>query len=115
MVNSVCKGSLILCCFFFFSVNCNGQWAIPWQMRGETTLDHLLTIIPKPDLPYGTLVAQGSTSLDTYIDQKWSNCSFLLYDAEKLIEGYLGKYDLKSNALAIKSKNGIRQIEVNKI
>ena len=115
MVNSVCKGSLFLCCFLFFSVHCSGQWAIPWQMRGETTLDHLLTSIAKPDLSLGTLVANGSTSPDSYIDQKWNNCSFLLYDAEKLIESYLGKYDIKGNALAIKSKNGVRQLEVNKI
>ena len=93
MFKRVIKGSLFLLCGLIFSAPCSGQWAIPWQMRGETTLDHLLNTggFAKPDFIYGTLSASSSSSPDTYIDPKWNSCAFLLFDAEKLLEGYLAE------------------------
>ncbi len=115
------KGVLRASLFLLFVLICNtqsyGQWAIPWQMRGETTLDHLLNGngLTKTDILNATLALNSIPSVDSYIDQKWNNCSFLLFESEKLIEGYLAKYDLRANTLILKSKNGIRLIEVKKI
>ena len=86
-------------------------------MRSELTLDHLLGSNGniKPDLLYGSATTNGSPSDHNYIDQKWNNCSILLFDSEKLIEGYLAKYDIGENKLAIKSKSGTKLLEVTKI
>jgi hypothetical protein len=117
MFNSVLKRGLFLLCISIFSTQCLGQWAIPWQIRGEKTLDHLVNAneFVRADVLLGTLTVNVSPSVDSYIDQKWNNCSFLLFDSEKLMEGYLARYDLRANTLAVKSKNGIRLIEVKKI
>ncbi len=104
-------------CILLTGVKSYGQLAIPWQIRSEGTLDHLTSQngTVKPDILYGTLLANGSPMERVYSDQKWNNCSFLLFDAEKLIEGYPAKYDVKANVLAVKARNGIKQIEANKI
>ena len=117
MLKKVVKGNLFLICVLFFSAPSHGQWAIPWQMRGERTLDHLLNVsgVSKPDLLYGTVIPGGFQTGEEHIDSKWNNCSFLLFEPEKLIEGYLARYDILANTLVVKSKNGIKLIEANKI
>lgn len=117
MFKSVLRGILFLLCVFISSTQTLGQWAIPWQMRGEKTLDHLVNANEwgRADGLQGTLSANVAPSVDSYIDQKWNNSSFLLFDNEKLMEGYLARYDLRANTLAIKYRNGIRLLEVKKI
>lgn len=117
MFKKLLKGHLFLVCVLFFGAQCYGQWAIPWQMRSEGTLDHLIGTngFLKPDLLPGTPLSNGSLKDHTFIDQKWSSCSFLLFDPVKLIEGYLVKYDIKGNALAVKTKSGVKLIDANKI
>ena len=117
MLKKVLKRSIFLFCFFLIGSKSYGQWTIPWQIRGEATLDHLATKngTIKPDILYGTILTNGSLIGQVFIDQKWNNCSFLLFDTEKLIEGYPAKFDVKANALSVKVKNGIKQIEANKI
>lgn len=117
MFKQVLKGILFPFCVLIFSSQSYAQWTIPWQMRSEVTLDHLLSSngSVKPDLAYGNAVTNGSPSDHNYIDQKWNNCSMLLFDSEKLIEGYLAKYDIGENKLAVKLKSGTKLIEVTKI
>ena len=116
MFKRVLRGSLFLVSLLIFTAKSHGQWVIPWQMRGEKILDHLVNSngLAKADLAYGTLTASVSTSY-SYIDQKWNNSSFLLFESEKLLEGFLAKYDLQANTLAIKFKNGMRLVDVKKI
>ena len=117
MFKQVLKGILFPLCVLIFSSQAYAQWTIPWQMRSELTLDHLISSngTLKPDLSFGNAAANGSPADHNYIDQKWNNCSFLLVDSEKLMEGYLAKYDIDANKLAIKLKSGTKLIEVSKI
>lgn len=117
MIKKVLKGGIFLLFILLFSAQSFAQWAIPWQMRSEGTLDHLLGTngLAKLDLLYGAPLTNGSPKEHSYIDQKWNTCSFLLFDPEKLVEGYLAKYDIEANVLAVKSKSGIKIIEVGKL
>ncbi|MBK5278602.1 MAG: hypothetical protein JJE09_07030 [Bacteroidia bacterium] len=117
MLNKVLKGSLFLISALFINTQTFGQWVIPSQMRNEVTLDRLLSSngSSKVELLYGLPAFSGPPLGHNYIDQKWNNCSFLLFDSEKLMEGYLAKYDIGANCLAVKLTGGTRLIEVNKI
>jgi len=117
MFKQALKVILFSFCVLIFSSQTYAQWIIPSQMRSEVTLDHLLSSngSAKPDLSFGNAMSIGSTSGHNYIDQKWNNCSILLFDSQKLIEGYLAKYDISENKLAVKSKSGTKLIEVIKI
>ncbi len=103
-------------CVLCVGARAHAQWAIPWQMRGEATIDHLLNpgVIAKPDLSYGTVTASAG-SITSYVDLKWNNSSFLLYDQERFVEGYLAKYDLKTNTVMVRTKSAVRAIDANKI
>jgi len=116
MCKRIVRVSLVFLCLLTFCVKSHGQWALPWQMRGETVLDNLVNAngLAKADLLYGTLTASASASY-SYIDQKWNTCSFLLFEGEKLVEGYLVKYDLQANTLAVKFRTGVRVIDVKKV
>ncbi|NOS55611.1 MAG: hypothetical protein HOP37_05065 [Cyclobacteriaceae bacterium] len=51
---------------------------------------------------------------DTYYDIYWSKSSLILLD-NKVIEGYLGRYDIKGNEFEFKFQNGIRVIGGDRI
>lgn len=45
---------------------------------------------------------------DTYLSENWRRSSVLLYRDEKLLEGYLTRYDISEDMIQFKTKNGIK-------
>ncbi|MEK6780317.1 MAG: hypothetical protein AABY93_01340 [Bacteroidota bacterium] len=117
MHKKVLRGNLFLLYVLIFGTQAFGQWTIPWQMRSDVTLDHLVVTsgYVKPDLLFGLPMTPGSSLEHNYIDRKWNNCSFLLFESEKLMEGYLAKYEITANKLEVKSKSGTKLIDISKI
>ena len=50
----------------------------------------------------------GGVKGSTYLDKKWNLATILLFQSEKLLEGYPVKYELKENELEVKASNGIK-------
>lgn len=100
-----------------FSTGLYGQWAIPPVMRAENTLDRLSDKdgLGQGDLLYGLPIPPGSVIGDTYLDTKWNGATVLLYETDKVIEGYFVKYDIKGLSLELKAKNGIKLLDIKKV
>jgi hypothetical protein len=60
-------------------------------------------------LPEGKIIG------DTYLDIHWKNSSILLYESEKLIEGFPIRYDIRTDEVEVKSKSGIKVLNGVKI
>lgn len=101
-----------LCSFSLF-----GQWAIPPVLRAENTLDRLSNKngLSQGDLLYGLPIPPGSIIGDTYLDKKWNGATILLYETDKVIEGYFVKYDIKGLSVELKAKNGIKVLDIRKV
>src|SRR5688500_16459670 len=81
-----------------------GQNAIPANMRAQFTLDQLnQNGLATGDVLYGVAPPPGRVVGDTYIDKKWNIGKILLYEKEKVIQGYPVRYDIKGDLLEIKS------------
>ncbi len=99
------------------STNSFGQAAIPPQLRAENTLDRISSknSLSGSDILYGLPVPPGSTIGDNYLNKEWNQATFLLYQSEKMIEGYPAKFDIQSDLFEVKTNNGIKILDNSKV
>jgi len=99
------------------TTNSFGQAAIPPQMRAENTLDRISSknSLSGSDILYGLPVPPGSTMGDNYLNKEWNQATFLLYQSEKMIEGYPAKFDIQSDLFEVKTNNGIKILDNSKV
>lgn len=99
------------------STNSFGQAAIPPQLRAENTLDRISSknSLSGSDILYGLPVPPGSIIGDNYLNKEWNQATFLLYQSEKMIEGYPAKFDIQSDLFEVKTNNGIKILDNSKV
>ncbi|HYI76023.1 MAG TPA: hypothetical protein VEW65_00300, partial [Chryseolinea sp.] len=102
---------------FAFVSGSYAQAVVPANVRATNTFDKLndLDGINTGEILYGIPLPQGKTIGDTYLDMHWRKSSILLYDNEKLIEGFPVRYDIMTDELEIKSTKGIKVLKGSKI
>jgi hypothetical protein len=107
-------GILVLLTFFAKSY---AQAVVPPNIRASNTLDKLndLDGLGMGDMLYGIPLPEGKVIGDTYLDTHWKNSSLLLYENDKLIEGFPVRYDILTDDFEVKSKNGIKVVKGGKI
>ena len=100
-----------------FGSKCYAQAVVPPNVRAANTLDRLRESrdFGSADMLYGIPLPEGEIIGDTYLDIHWKNSSILLYESEKLIEGFPIRYDIMANEVEVKSKKGIRILQGTKI
>jgi hypothetical protein len=100
-----------------FSYECYAQAVVPPNVRAANTLDRLKESrdFSSADLLYGIPLPEGKIIGDTYLDIHWKNSSILLYESEKLIEGFPIRYDIRTDEVEVKSKSGIKVLNGVKI
>jgi hypothetical protein len=91
-----------------------GYGAVPSNVRAANTIRHLDFITSK-DIMVGIPMPPKTLVGDPYLDSAWQNASILLYNTEKLLEGYPVRYDLIQQEMEVRSKSGIKVIEGKKI
>jgi hypothetical protein len=103
--------------FLSLVIEASAQAVVPVNIRATNTLEHLFDFngINNADLLYGIPLPPGKVIGDTYIDTHWKNCSILLYDKDKLIEGYPARYDIYMDELEIMGRNGIKVLKGNQV
>lgn len=91
------------------SMNAVCQSVLPQNIRAANTLDRLLDFdgINNYDVLYGIPLEERRVIGDTYLDSAWQKATILLKD-QKLLEGYMMRYDIRSNQLEIKTRLGIK-------
>ena len=93
------------------------QSVVPNNIRAANTLDRLVDLdgLSNADMLYGIPLPEGKVIGDTYLDVQWKAASILLYDKNKLIEGFPVRYDIHLNELEIKAKNGVKVLKGDKV
>jgi hypothetical protein len=96
---------------------CQTATALPPNIRATNTLDRLLDFdgINSYDILYGIPMNEKTEVLgDTYLNPEWQKSTILLQN-DKMLEGYLTRYDIKARQLEIKSSWGIKVLEANSV
>jgi len=72
------------------------QNTLPDQIRIRQTLDGLSDLggLSQNDMLYGIDIEPGRLLGDYYLDSKWNKASLLLYESDRMIDGYYVKYDI---------------------
>lgn len=107
------KVLLVIGSLFFFALPAFGQAVVPPNIRATNTLDRLQDMdgMGIADLLYGIPLPEAKVVGDTYLNPGWQICSILLYENNKLLEGYRVRYDIQSDALEISARNGVRMLK----
>ena len=111
------KNSTLILIFLAFVSTSYCQSVVPNNIRATNTLERLFDLggLDNADMLYGIPLPEGKVIGDTYLDTRWKNATILLYEKEKLLEGYPVRYDIYLDELEIKAKNGIKVLKGNKI
>ncbi len=111
------KNSFLVLQFFALISVGYGQSVVPNNIRAANTLDRLVDLdgLSNADMLYGIPLPEGKVIGDTYLDVQWKAASILLYDKDKLIEGFPVRYDIHLNELEIKAKNGVKVLKGDKV
>lgn len=95
----------------------HAQAVVPPNIRAINTLEKLFDYngIDEGDILYGIPLPEGKVLGDTYLDPRWSHSNVLLYENDKLIDGFPMRYDIHLDELEFKGKNGIKVLAGNKV
>lgn len=114
---SFMKNSILIFIFLVLAIKSFAQSAVPNNIRATNTLDRLFDQngLSNSEMLYGIPMPPGKVIGDTYLETHWQNSTILLYEKDKLIEGYPVRYDIQTDELEIKAKNGIKVLSGNKV
>lgn len=90
--------------------------ALPSIIRTQNTMDVLSRGgVGTNQVNYGIPIQMGGLIGDAYLNKTWNKSSILMYDVEKLAEGYPTRINLQEANLEIKASNGIRVLSLEKV
>ena len=64
---------------------------------------------------YGIPIPEGKVIGDTYLNKNWMISTLLLYDRDKMLEGFPLRYDILSDELEIKAKDGVKALRGDRV
>jgi hypothetical protein len=109
-------------CLFFLvtaaSYNIYGQGSvIPANVRAVNTLEGLTDSngLGNNEMLYGIPLPEGKVIGDTYLSTQWKRSVILLYEKNKLIEGFPARYDIKLDELEVKGRKEVKVLEGRKV
>ncbi|MGC3948742.1 MAG: hypothetical protein QM762_30285 [Chryseolinea sp.] len=105
---------VLSCCF----ITAHGQTsAVPSNLRSSFTLESLgdATQVSQNEVLYGVPAPAGKIIGDTYLSKSWRKSAIQLYKDERVIKGYPVRYDIYTDALDVKTDNGVKVLEGKRI
>lgn len=101
----------------------NGVWAhaqssaIPSNIRASYTVQSLsdAASMGKNEILYGVPAPAGKVIGDTYLSTHWRKSAIQLYKDDRVVEGYEVRYDIRSDALDVKTTGGVKVLEGKRI
>jgi len=109
------------CILFLLSVASIDSYAqgsvIPSNVRAVNTIERLTDSngLGTNEMMFGIPIPEGKVIGDTYLSTEWKRSVILLYDKNKLIEGFPIRYDIKADELDVKSASGVKVLEGRKV
>ena len=90
---------------------------VPKNIRAANTLENLFDAsgLTTSDNLYGIPLEPGGVKGTSYLNPGWSRTTLLLYDAEKMIEGYPARYEIDQDRFEIKSANGVKVLNGRRV
>lgn len=91
--------------------------AIPSNIRAAYTVESLsdAAAIGKNEILYGVPAPEGRVVGDTYLSTHWRKAVIQLYKDDRVVEGYEVRYDIKTDALDVKTTGGVKVLEGRRI
>ncbi|SHH59093.1 hypothetical protein SAMN04488109_4515 [Chryseolinea serpens] len=90
---------------------------VPNNIRSVNTLEKLYDPdgLGRTDMLYGIPQPEGKVVGDTYFSTQWKASTILLYKDEKMVEGFLTRYDIRANEIEVKTQSGIKIVSGDKV
>lgn len=101
--------ALFLTCSVSYIVAQPGS-VIPPNVRAMNTIERLTDSngLGTNEMMYGIPLPEEKVIGDTYLNTEWKRSVILLYENNKLLEGYPIRYDIKADELGVKTVNGVK-------
>ena len=90
---------------------------VPKNIRAANTLEYLFDAngLANFENLYGIPLEPGNVVGNSYLNDNWRRTTFLLYDVEKMLEGYHSRYEIGQNQFEIKTTDGIKVLNGKKV
>ena len=101
---------VILLLFISLKVNSQPGSVIPSNVRAVNTIERLTDSngLGTNEMMYGIPLPEGKVIGDTYLDTQWRRSIILLYENNRILEGYPLRYDINTDELDVKTKSGVK-------
>jgi hypothetical protein len=108
---------IFICAFSFAILRVHAQAVIPPETRAEFNISRFSGTegFRIGEMLFGLPASSGNVIGDNYLSPNWCNSKIQLYENGKIIAGFPVKYDLKSEVIEIKSKDGIKVLATSKV
>lgn len=103
-----------LCAWSAFAQPSN---TVPKNIRAANTLENLADAegLTSFDNLYGIPLEPGAVVGDAYLNPEWKRTTFMLYDADKMVEGFPTRYEIDLDQFEIKSSTGIKVLSGKRV
>lgn len=83
---------------------------VPSNVRATNTIERLTDSngLGTNEMLYGIPLPEGKVIGDTYLYPEWKRSAILLYEGNKLLEGYPIRYDIKADELDVKTPSSVK-------
>ena len=90
---------------------------VPKNIRAANTLENLGDAegLTSFDNMYGIPLEAGGIIGDFYLNQEWKRTTLMLYDRDKMLEGFPVRYEIESDQFEIKSSAGIKVLNGKRV
>jgi hypothetical protein len=90
---------------------------IPSNVRATNTIERLTDSngLGTNEMMYGIPLPEGKVIGDTYLSTQWKRSVILLYENNKLLEGYPVRYDINADELDVRGVNGVKVLAGKKV
>ena len=91
--------------------------AVPQNIRAANTLENLFDAsgLTTSDNFYGIPLEPGGVVGNAYLNSEWRRTTFLLYNVDKMIEGYPARYEIGQDQFEIKTSRGVKMLNGDKV
>lgn len=91
--------------------------AVPKNIRAANTLDNLFDAnrLGISDILYGIPLEPGRVLGNAYLNADWKRTALLLYDGDKMIEGYPSRYEIEQDQFEIRASGKVKILDGKKV
>lgn len=100
-----------------FAAGAQPSATVPKNIRATNTIDYLSdgNGLATFENLYGIPLEPGRVMGNSYLNADWKRTTFLLYDVDKMLQGYHSRYEIQGDQFEIKATDGIKILNGKKV